>query len=511
MPVHEIHEIIDDDIMKWEARINASANLFLMFGVLFTVLGLFSGLPGGEIDPNVIKNLLANFKIAFQTTIWGIIASSIAKLLQIYISHMRDRFRYSLVLLIKNLIVPKYAIQEADEKNLGEMLRTISKSSTELEKAAIAVQQMAEGTKVGTENIEKSINQFADVTEKMSDREDSLISSLSKLRENLNNIKVSLNETFPELVDSMRNDIRDYHTNNTTSIEGIKDLRDEQVKINKRMEKSLIKISDSQKKMGEFFGNDFTDIFKVSLKEISDQYIGHIDEIRAGVGSLQTKLDNTVSSNDINTQFSNFKKIFNDKISDIYDEVTPIRPGIESLATSLNNIQSLDENKQAKISELHTIAEDMSKKVVSLHENIYSMTSAMQRVGENTLFAEKEQIEPIKDDLTVLSADLGSIKDEMNKLIKSVDNISKLGGAGTSILDGIKIYFLVANRMQNKLKKYRLNLTSVLSDFSLLIVGIFLLIVVGTTYQLAQSENPHHLTLKNTLTRVYILLVEMIL
>ena len=82
MPVHEIHEIIDDDIMKWESGINASANLFLMFGVLFTVLGLFSGLPGGEIDPNVIKNLLANFKIAFQTTIWGIIASSIAKLLQ---------------------------------------------------------------------------------------------------------------------------------------------------------------------------------------------------------------------------------------------------------------------------------------------------------------------------------------------------------------------------------------------------------------------------------------------
>ena len=113
------------------------------------------------------------------------------------------------------------------------------------------------------------------------------------------------------------------------------------------------------------------------------------------------------------------------------------------------------------------------KKVVSLHENIYSMTSAMQRVGENTLFAEKEQIEPIRDDLTVLSADLGSIKDGMNKLIKSVDNISKLGGAGTSILDGIKIYFLVANRMQNKLKKYRLNLTSVLSDFSLLTVGIF--------------------------------------
>ena len=40
------------------------------------------------------------------------------------------------------------------------------------------------------------------------------------------------------------------------------------------------------------------------------------------------------------------------------------------------------------------------------------------------------------------------------------------------------------------MKKHRLNLTPVLSDFSLLIVGIFLLIVVGTTYQLAQSENP---------------------
>ena len=202
-------------------------------------------------------------------------------------------------------------------------------------------------------------------------------------------------------------------------------------------------------------------------------------------------MDNTVSSDDINTQFSDFKKIFNDKISEIYDEVTPIRPGIESLATSLSNIQSLDEDKQAKISELRTIAEDMSKKMVSLHENIYSMTSAMQRVGENTLFAEKEQIEPIKDDLTVLSADLGSIKDEMNKLIKSVDNISKLGGAWNEHLGwNKKIYFLVASRMQNKLKKYRLNLTPVLSDFSLLIVGIFLLIVVGTTYQLAQSENP---------------------
>ena len=441
MPVHEIHEIIDDDIMKWESRINASANLFLMFGVLFTVLGLFSGLPGGEIDPNVIKNLLANFKIAFQTTIWGISASFVAKLLQTYISQRRDRFRYSLVLLIKNLIVPKYAIQEADEKNLGEMLRTISKSSIELEKAAVAVQQMAEGTKVGTENIEKSINQFADVTEKMSDREDSLISSLSKLRENLNNIKVGLNETFPELVDSMRNDIRDYQTNNTTSIEGIKDLRDEQVKINKRMGKSLTKISDSQKKMGEFFGNDFTNIFKFSLKEISDQYIGHIDEIRAGVASLQTKLDSTVISDDISSQFSDFKKLFNDKISDIYDEVTPIRPGIDSLRTSLSNIESLDEDNQTQITELHKTATEMSNKMVSLHDNIYSMSTAMERVGENTLFVEKEQIEPIKDYLNVLSIDLGSIKDEMNKLIKSVDNISKLGGTGTSILDGIKNIF----------------------------------------------------------------------
>ena len=170
MPVHEIHEIIDDDIMEWESRINTSANAFLMLGVFFTVLGLFSGLPGGEIDPNVIKNLLSNFKIAFQTTIYGIFGSLIAKSLQLYISQRRDRFRYSLVLLIKNLIVPKYAIQEADEKNLGKMLRTISKSSIELEKAATAVQQMAEGTRVGTENIERGINQFADVTEKMSDR-----------------------------------------------------------------------------------------------------------------------------------------------------------------------------------------------------------------------------------------------------------------------------------------------------------------------------------------------------
>ena len=78
MPVHEIHEIIDDDIMEWESRINTSANAFLMLGVFFTVLGLFSGLPGGEIDPDVIKNLLANFKIAFQTTIIGIVASFIA-------------------------------------------------------------------------------------------------------------------------------------------------------------------------------------------------------------------------------------------------------------------------------------------------------------------------------------------------------------------------------------------------------------------------------------------------
>ena len=193
--------------------------------------------------------------------------------------------------------------------------------------------------------------------------------------------------------------------------------------------------------MGEFFGNDFTDIFKVSLKEISDQYIGHIDEIRKGIAGLQTKLDNTVSSDDIDSHFSDFKKLFNDKISDIYEEVTPIRPGIESLRTSLSNIQSLDEDKQIRISELHTIATDMSNKVVSLHDSIYSMTSTMERVGENTLFVEKEQIEPIKDDLSALSADLSSLKDEMNKLIKSVDNISKLGVTGTSILDGIKNIF----------------------------------------------------------------------
>ena len=50
----------------------------------------------------------------------------------------------------------------------------------------------------------------------------------------------------------MRNDIRDYHTNNTTSIEGIKDLRDEQVKINKRMEKSLIKFQTPRKRWENF-------------------------------------------------------------------------------------------------------------------------------------------------------------------------------------------------------------------------------------------------------------------
>ena len=442
LSVNEIHEIIDDDVMKWEQGVNASANRFIMLGVLFTVLGLFSGLPDRTVDTEVIKNLLGNFKVAFITTILGIIFSAISKAVQSFIAGKRDLFRYSIVLMIKSHIVPRYAIKDADEKNLGKMLRSITKSSNELQRAADAVSQMAESAKIGTENVENAVSGFAVITEKMSQREDALITNLGNLGKHLVNVQTSLDDTFPTLTDSIRQDISDHAAASAAYIQSIEDLKNEQTDINKKMGKALKNISDSQKKMGAFFGKDFIEIFKVSLKDLTDQYVGHIDEILNGINTMRSRLDdNTITKDDFESQISDLMKLYNDKVSGIYDEVISIKPGLEELKTTLNGIESLNEDKQSAVNDLKKLTNDISEKLSSVHDNVYSVMSNMDTAKENTVLLDIDQMTPIRDDLSLLRLDLNSVKVQIDALMKSVDNISKMGVSGTSIFDGIRNIF----------------------------------------------------------------------
>ena len=81
------------------------ANAFIILGVLFTVLGLYTGLVGLEdYSAKNVALLLGQLRIAFISTIVGILGSgTILLLVKFTISPRREKFSYNLILFAKNI------------------------------------------------------------------------------------------------------------------------------------------------------------------------------------------------------------------------------------------------------------------------------------------------------------------------------------------------------------------------------------------------------------------------
>ena len=163
----EIHEIVDPTINRSESKLNQGANNFILLGLLFTVTGLLTGLFNlqDEFNAFTIKLMLQNLEVAFSTTIYGLLLASLPKLGQFKIEKLSETFRHHFVLFARNKLIPHYSVRKA-EKDLGEVVRQIERSSTELQRAAESVLQLSRNTELSTSRVEAAVQGFSDVTEK---------------------------------------------------------------------------------------------------------------------------------------------------------------------------------------------------------------------------------------------------------------------------------------------------------------------------------------------------------
>jgi|APSaa5957512535_1039671.scaffolds.fasta_scaffold14805_3 archaellum component FlaC len=455
LSVNEIHEVIDDDIMKWENRLNFASNNFIMLGVFFTVLSLFSAIPD-EPTTDKIADFLASFKFAFQTTIIGLVLASFTKFLENYIGGKREDFRYNLVLLVKTILVPKYSIPEVDEKNLGELVLSISSSSNALKKAATSIEGLASKTQVGTENIEKAVSGFTVITEKMIKREDSLNRSLGNLSNYLIEIQKNLDKTITPLSNSILEELSQNAVRNEVNLNQIAEFRDSQMAINDNINSSLSMISDSNEQLGKFFGKEFKNIFKKSLEELNIDYMLKLDEISNYITDLTTKLvekikddsnDESISDlktilvekikDDLNDEsISDLTNLMQDKFSNIENEISNIHSPINNLKKDLGKFDSAFEAHQDSITSIEESINKLNETLKIIHDSVYKI----QDITDQTDFIKmNENTNQVLDGIKSVYQSVETVKSELNNILDKINELPE--GKSVGIVSGFRKVF----------------------------------------------------------------------
>ena len=407
LSVNEIHGVIDDDIMYWEDNLSNSANIFIMLGVMFTVLGLFFALPQ-KIDIGSTKKLLENFGVAFQTTIYGLTFASLTKASQFYIGKKRKIFRYNFVLLAKTILVPRYSIPEADEKNLSQLTRILSRSASELERAAISVNQLASDTTIGTENIEKAVGGFSEVIEKLSQREDSLLKSLGNLSNYLTVLSSSIEDTIKPLTDRILNELKDNNINSALSIKSIKNVHDQQVDLNKSVKKAIEDISKSNEKLGSFFGDEFEDVFKKTLDELKDTYNEELNSIAKGIENINKEIDNKLNNDLFKKNISELIDEMDNQFTKIEEKIVSINGPVNDLRVVVGNVALTTEENNELISDIHDSSKSLNNNISEIHKTVFDIQSNINNADIDNI---NSSLEETSDSLK----DLKSLIDEVQK------------------------------------------------------------------------------------------------
>ena len=430
LSVNEIHEVIDDDIMKWENRLNYASNNFIMLGVFFTVLSLFSAIPS-EPTSEKIADFLASFKFAFLTTIIGLVLSSFTKLLENYIGGKREDFRYNLVLLVKTILVPKYSIPDVDEKNLGDLVLSISSSSNALKKAATSIEGLASKTQVGTENIEKAVSGFTVITEKMIKREDSLNRSLGNLSNYLIEIQKNLDKTITPLSNSILEELSQNAVRNEANLNQIAEFRDSQMAINDNINSSLSMISDSNEQLGKFFGKEFKNIFKKSLEELNIDYILKLDEISNYITDLTTKLDEKINADSNDERISELTNLMQDKFSNIENEISNIHSPINNLKKDLGEFDSAFEAHQDSITSIEVSINKLNDALKIIHDSVYKI----QDITDQTDFIKmNKNTNQVLDGIKSVYQSVETVKSELNNILDKINELPE--GKSVGIVSG---------------------------------------------------------------------------
>lgn len=427
LSVNEVTEVLRDEIYAFEDFLISAANGAVITGVFFTVLGLFTGLVGLSegFKAEAVGDLLGKLQVAFITTIFGVSLSVIIILFTRYtISPKRDTFMYNIVIFAKNVLAPKYSIPDA-ERDLGIVVRAISKSSSKLEQAAVSVHNMAENTRVGTEQIQNAVKGFLEVTDKMSQREDHIIMNLHNQSDRLVELKNSIENSLLPHVDELNQKLLERDLAITGNFELLKSVQKQQSDINLDMRDSLEKISSSMSSLSDTFNRDFEGAFRDAVDSINQRYKHRFDEIAENIDEINDNIRKAASANDlqdtfeiVKDQMNSINDLLSDKLSDFESALDFLRTGVNSLVNNIGESNtSFDRN------------------IRSLAETLDSIQSSVNETRNNLDLITQELFELKKTD----NLEFASLKDSMEDVFGKITKLESSKAAIIEKIDSLNI------------------------------------------------------------------------
>jgi len=426
LTVVEIHEIIDPTIDSFESKLNQGASNFMILGLSFTLLGLLSGLFNLQegFSADSIQLMLKNLQVAFSTTLFGILLASAPKLGQLRIEKLSHVFRYNFVLFSRNELIPHYSIREV-EQDLGEVVRQIERSSSELKKAAESVMQLSKNTELSTGRVEAAVQGFSDVTAKMKQREDDLIKNMSQIASNLAATKSGMENTFIPIIEQLKQDLLNRDINMESSFTALTSVQNSQASLNNHIKNALSEIVKANDQIGKFFNEKFEGAFKESMDQLNETYEQKIATIVTGLNALSQTVDSNNQASEIqqNEHYNNVKTTLENLLEEVKQKVDSYRFPSEEIKNELaglkNDFSASREQNINRYKELEIKNNQFLEKIETLH-------SSVQKVSTEVREIKKDNIEKIITDLSNVGSQLKGLEKEL----KSIKQLAKKNGKG---------------------------------------------------------------------------------
>ena len=417
----KVDEIIFDEMNLWERRLNFFSNNFILLGILFTVVGLFTALPSSIeklTDYNAINTLLTSFGTAFRTTIIGLVLAFAVKAVQTLTGNKRKVFKHNILLAVNNI----YSAPDINEKSLGRLVKLIEKSSKKIETAAGAIEKLAIETNIGTENIEKAVSSFAIITDKISQNEESFNKTINELSQRLSDLKSNQEDTIKPLIDRMLNDFSDSKVQNASNLNSLKEIQDQQSKLNDSMNKSMKDIAKSNEKLGSFFGEVFEDIFKKSMEELNKEYSSKLTSIQGGINNIVIEIDKGLNAQKMDERLTDIQEKIEKTMSDVYEEVNKITVALGNLWSSVNEAGLNNNSIEQRCDEIKNDILKLDGEIKSIHTISYEI---QDNIASNDFNSIKSSLEVNKESFKKLYDQFDYVKTELDNILETVSNIQK--------------------------------------------------------------------------------------
>lgn len=444
LSIDEIGSITDDFILVYERKLNSLASSFFFVGISFTILGLFFALNTISLtEANALRSteemlsgLIRNFQLAFISTIIGVISSTITKVCQYFVSKSREPFKFNLLLYIKNVIIPIHAVPEV-EKDLGELVRTLSNSSSSLIHTSEQLSELIRNSQLSTESIVESVETFSDVTEKMGVREENLISALSNLSKYLTDLRGSLKEIVAP-IDALRHDLIDRDQDISLQVDFVKRIYDKQIQIDSNLTNILDETKISVNKMSEFFNEKFTSSFNETMKNLSKEQKGMLDEVIHNTKTTRRIVESMPDPLVINREMRALGEIYNQIKIKLENDLLTLNNSFKSLYHKTTGIDS-DVNRGTK--EISNRVEEIKQLLDNNSEFRISIENDFKVIADKL---EQKNMDPsnVTNSLKTIEMDINKIIkmfDETNSLREETLDLKKKAGKGSLFSVDIKI------------------------------------------------------------------------